>query len=264
MNRTIQRLVATGTTALLLAATVGAGAVLAAPASSDPTPAAPAAPAARAGADRCAAQWDAARDEPTVENLQAVGRCEIDRRLETLEKLQKAVDASRALTDAHETSLEGILASTTDGVTALRAEIDAATTEEALRGEIRRIFEDFRVYALVARQVWLVTADDTVVAAAARLTDVAGRLEAAIDAAEAAGRDVGDARSHLAAMTAAISAAQAAVGGDAAAVLALTPAGWNAGDAKPVLDAARSSITEARSSLRTAVREARAGFRDLR
>jgi hypothetical protein len=59
-------------------------------------------------------------------------------------------------------------------------------------------------------------------------------------------------------------AAARAVEGDAAEVLALTPAAWNAGDAKPVLDAARASVQEARESLRTAIREARAGFRDVR
>ena len=54
-------------------------------------------------------------------------------------------------------------------------------------------------------------------------------------------------------MIAAVDAAQAEVDGDAAAVLALTPAAWNAGAAKPVLEAARGSIAAARADLKTAM-----------
>ena len=261
MSRTLQRVLATGSAAVVLAASVGAGAALAAPASFDP---AAAAPPAVADADRCASAREAAREEPTVANLQAVGRCEIDRRLDTLAKLQKVVDASKALTDAHEAALDGILVSTTSGLTKLRAEIDATTTVEGLREAIRRIFEDFRVYVLVSRQVRLVVADDVVLAAANRAETAASRVEQAIKAAEAAGRDVAAARAHLAAMKAAIDGAKLAVEGDASAVLDLTPVAWNAGGAKPILDDARSSVAKARASLRTAVREARSALADLR
>lgn len=261
MNDTIQRLVATTTTALLLVATVGAGTVLATPA----VLAATVAPdPERASSGRCAAQWDAARGEPTVARLQAVGRCEIDRRLDTLEKLQQAVDTSKALTDAHEAALEAVIGSTRSGLTALRVEIDAATTVPALREDLRRIAEEFRVYVLVGRQVRLVIGDDTVAAAVTKAEASAARVRAAVDAAETAGKDVAASRAHLATMTKAIAAAAKAVEGDATAVLAQTPARWNAGDAKPVLDAARASIREARSSLRIALREGRSAMADLR
>jgi hypothetical protein len=105
-----------------------------------------------------------------------VGRCEIDRRLETLTKLQSVVDASTALADAHEAALDNILSSTSAGLRALRTEIDGDTTVEAVREDIRRIFEDFRVYALVARQVWLVKAADTVVVTVARFATTAENL----------------------------------------------------------------------------------------
>ena len=261
MNRTLQRVLATGTAAVVLAASVGAGATLAAPAPSDPTAAAP---PAVTGADRCASAREAAREEATVANLQAVGRCEIDRRLDTVAKLQKAVDGSKALTDAHEADLDGILASTMSGLTALRAEIVAATTEEALRAQIRRIFEDFRVYVLVSRQVRLVIGDDLVAAGVAKAEAGAERVEAAIKAAATAGKDTAASQAHLDAMRKAIEAAVVAVDGDAEDVLDETPARWNDDEAKPVLDAARASLKEARTQLKTAVREARSALADLR
>ena len=258
MNRTLQRLLAIAATGLVLAGTMGSGTALAAlPRAADPA-------AARAGVDRCAPLRVTARAEPTVANLQAVGRCEIDRRLETLANLQSVVDASTALTDAHEAALDAILSSTSSGLRALRTEIDGDTTVDALREDIRRIAEDFRVYALVARQVWLVKAADTVVVMAARFATTAERLEAAIDRAEAAGKDVGDARTHLATMIASVDKAESAVVGVASAVLDLTPAAWNAGDAAPVLRKARESLRDARVALREARKAARAVLADLR
>lgn len=259
MNRTFQRLLASAATGLILAGSLGAGTALAAP-----SPAAPDLAAAPAAVDRCAPLRVTARAEPTVANLQAVGRCEIDRRLETLANLQSVVDSSTALTDAHEAALDAILASTSSGLRALRAEIDGDTTVEALREDIRRIFEDFRVYALVARQVWLVKAADTVDATAAGFATTAERLEAAIDQAEAAGKDVKDARAHLATMIAKADEAEAKVDGVAAAVLPLTPAAWNTGDAAPVLRQARESVRDAGAALRQAMKAARALLADLR
>lgn len=252
---TLRRVAIVAATGLLAIATLGAGTALAAePRATDDLPAAA---DARLGIGRCAPLWLTARAEPTVENWKAVGLCEIDRRMETLANLQSVVDNSAVLTDAHERSLDEILGTTRDGLRALRAEIEADTTLEELRADIRSIFEDYRVYALVARQVWLVVGDDTVDKTAAGFATAADRLEAAIDAAEAAGKDVGDAREHLAVMVRHVEAAQAEVDGDAEAVLALTPADWNAGDAQPILREARQSIADARSNLRSALQAAR-------
>ncbi|MBI3744931.1 MAG: hypothetical protein HY264_00090, partial [Chloroflexi bacterium] len=123
---------------------------------------------------------------------------------------------------------------------------------------------DYRVYVLVARQVNLVRGDDRIGAAADRLTSATTRLTDAIAQAKANGKDVTVAQGHLDAMIAAIAKARGEVAGDADAVLAQTPAAWNAGTAKPILDAARDSISAARSDLRTALSEARATLAALR
>jgi hypothetical protein len=253
--RRLRRAFGVAATGLLLVATFGAGTALAAqPIAADDLPAAA---DARLGIGRCAPLWLTARADPSVENWKAVGLCEIDRRMETLANLQSAVDNSAVLTDAHERALDDILATTREGLRALRAEIEADTTLEELRADITAIFEDYRVYALVARQVWLVIGDDTVDVTADGFATATDRLEAAIDAAEAAGKDVGDAREHLAAMVRHVEAAKAEVDGDAEAVLALTPADWNDGDAQPILREARQSIGDARFNLRSALQEAR-------
>lgn len=245
-------------TGILLAAIVGVTPVLAAP---EPTAATGISRAGQAeelnSRIYCAREWSAARASATVRNLQKVGLCEIDRRLATIERLGNAANDARALTDAHEAALEAILDNSAAGLRALREEIEADTTVEELRADIKRIFEDFRIYALVVRQVGLVIATDVVDAAGAALADRAADLASLIAQAEANGKDVTRARAHLAAMEAAIAEALAGVDGVADEVLPLTPADWNAGTAGPVLRAAREAIAAARADLRTAKAEAR-------
>ncbi|MEO8468391.1 MAG: hypothetical protein ABI573_01845 [Chloroflexota bacterium] len=213
---------------------------------------------------RCRPDWQAAKDNRTLAKVQAVGFCEIDRRLVTIDRLQALVRGSDVLTDAHATALTRILDHSETGLKALRREIAADTTVASATEDVRRIFTEYRIYALVTRQVVLVRADDRVDAAVNRLTHASDRLAAAIARAVGNGKDVTVAQGHLDAMTAAIGDARAEVAGDATAVLAQTPATWNAGTAKPVLDAARASIGAARSDLRTAMAEARAVLAALR
>jgi hypothetical protein len=216
------------------------------------------------GITRCVAAWAAARGNRTVGTVKAVGDCEVDRRLDALDRLGSRVDNAAPLTDPHAASLNAILDGSTTGLKALRVEIDGDTTLAEVTADVRRVFTDYRVYALVSRQVVLVVADDRVDATADRLTQAGEQLDAAIEQAKANGKDVSDAQAHRAAMAAAIAAARGDVDGDAGAILGQTPATWNAGTAKPVLDAGRASISAARSDLRTALQEARATMAALR
>ena len=206
---------------------------------------------------RCAQAWRTAAAAPTVENYQAVGLCEIDRRMATIDRLENAIETSRALTDDHQAALVRILDNAAAGLRALRAEIEADTTLAELREDIHSIFEDFRIYVLVVRQVWLVIAADTVDVVGARLDETAADLAVLIERAEAGGQDVTEAKAHLAAMEAAIDEALAGVDGIAEEVLPPTPPDWNDGTAGPILRAARQAIADARADLRTAMAEAR-------
>jgi len=263
MNHTVTRF-AGPLTGLFLAAVVGASPVLAAPAPPSDTGATVGQSEELNARRYCAREWAEAKAHPTLENYQAVGSCEIDRRLETIERLRDLVRESEALTDSHAAALTRILDASASGLRALRTEIEGDTTVDAVKEDVRRISTDFRIYVLVVRQVVLVRADDRVEAAVVRLTAAAGRLSHAIETAASSGKDVTEAQAHLAAMKAAIDAAASDVAGDADAILALTPAAWNAGTAKPILDAARASIAAARTDLQTARTEARAVLAALR
>jgi hypothetical protein len=212
----------------------------------------------------CALQRLAAKASPSIQTLRAVGDCQIERRLDTITRLRTEVSGAPALTGEHKSALEAILDASKTGLLALRTKINADPDIATLRADNHAIFADYRIYALVSRQVRLVRGDDHVVAAAGRLTKGASTVQAAIAAAQSHGKDVTAATAKLTAMNGAISAALAEANGDAATVLSLTPAGWNAGTAKPVLDAARASIVAARGDLRTALADGLAAIAALK
>lgn len=235
-----------------------------APAMASSAPSAPAAaPAGATASLMCATQWIAVKQSRSVATVQAAGDCEVARRLTTIANLKSKVASSKALTSSDQSALTAILDSSHDGLVAQQGKIDGDTTLAAVAADVHAVFTDYRVYALVARQVALVSADDLVAAASNRLDTVAGDISKAIDAGQAAGKDESAAAGHLAAMQSAVDAASSAVDGQAAKVLALTPAQWNAGSAGPVLAADRGAVVTARSDLATATREARAAIAAL-
>ena len=237
-----------------------AGSVLAAPAGA-PSPGAATADAAAAP---CAAQRHAVRQDPSVTNLKGLGDCEIARRFATLDRLQGAVIAAPFLTASDRQALLDRIASTRTGLGSLKSEVDGDTTVEQLKVDLPRIATDFRVYLLLAPQVNLVRGADAATAAAARLGQEAQRLQQLIDFARSRGKDVAAAQAALVAMQHDLANAGAQLSGLSAKLLALTPADWNDGSAKPVLDAARSAERSAHAELLSARRDAQAVIAALR
>ncbi len=221
-----------------------------------PVPSATEVPAA-GSARPCAGDYAAAKDNG-VGNLRKLGDCEIDRRLDTITKLTSKVTNNAALTDGDRSALLAQLSDDTTGLTALRAKIDAETDATALRADIKSIVTDYRIYLLVVPKVAEVIAADTELAAVNRFGTVDTKLQARIDAAKAAGKDVTTAQADLDAMNGDVAQVGPLVQGIPAAVLPLTPAQYNAGTAKPILVSSRTSLQSGRSLLRNARADAKA------
>jgi hypothetical protein len=211
-----------------------------------------------AGKDICATQAAALKAGATVDTLRAFGDCEINRRFTTLTALSSKVTGSKVLTSSDAAALQAEISSTTSGLTSLKATIDAETNAAALKADIVKIAADYRVYLLVVRQVNLVNGADGVAAAQAKFATVNTTLTARIAAATAAGKDTTAAQADLNAMNASVTAAAALAGPLPAALLALTPAQYNAGTAGPVMDNAKTALGQARDDLKSAVASAKA------
>ncbi len=178
-------------------------------------------------------------------------RClaEIARRQATLVGLESTIAGSAVLTDAHQASLQGIVDGTQGGLDGLAAQIGAGTTAADVRGLCEKVATDHRVFLVVVPQVHLTIGADQTVAAGAATDAAVAQLDAAIAAAAGAGIDVTEAQGHRDAAVAAADDAEAATAGTADAVLAVTPASYNAGPGKTTLDDARADLRSARTDL---------------
>jgi len=221
-----------------------------------PSPLVPEASAA-AGARQCLTETSAARDN-SIGSLRRLGDCEIDRRLDTITKLDARVANVPGLAAADRATLKAQLAADTSGLTALRAQIDGETNVDALHADLRKIVTDFRIYLLMAPKAADVIAADNELAAVARFGTLNTKLQARIDAAHAAGKDVTQAQSDLDAMNAKGVQVAPLVHGVPAALLPLTPAQYNGGTAAPILASSRTSLQTGRGLLAGARADARA------
>src|SRR5512142_2578029 len=75
------------------------------------------------GTRPCATEAQAARANPSVATLRALGDCEIARRMTTLDKLTAAVSNAKALSGADAAALNTQISSTRSGLTALKVTI---------------------------------------------------------------------------------------------------------------------------------------------
>jgi hypothetical protein len=229
----------------LAAAAVGVGLVIAAPATAW---AGPRRPVSTAPTTSSASLSDSTRRD--IEVVRAKCLAAIDVRLPSLSAAKAAVAVNQHVTDDHQAALTSNIDETTARLQTLADAIKADSDLATLRDHCRSIFEDNRVFALVLPRTRLVVGADTATDAGAKLRDVAGKLSAAIDKAEAAGRDVTQAKVDLDAMKAAIASGVAAAGTIPGAVLGLTPADWNGNH--DVLTPARQSLRVARADLKVA------------
>lgn len=256
-GRTTRILVALAGVGLVLAATVGSAAA------ASPAPRA-AASGAPSGEHRfCVAEWAAAAANRSVETLRAVGDCEVDRRITTLNELDARVAGSAILTPDHANQLRHSGPNPVNydaekaGLTALKAKIDGETDIAELRLDIEAIAKDYRVYLLVVPKTHLVTAADAGDKAVDKLGEVATRLEEAIAKAAGQGKDVTQANALLADLKAKAAQADALIAPIAGSVMPISAADFNAGPGKTAIDNARESARQARDLLKGAREDAR-------
>jgi len=179
----------------------------------------------------------------------------IQGRLATLRALALAVQDSKYLTSAEQSTLSTQISSDLSGLTALQTKASAETTVAAVHTDETAMVDDYRVYLLMAPQVRLTEA-------LAAETDAASTLQKAYVAlsdllAKQSGGGTSEQKSELADLQSQIIAAQAAIGNEVAAVLAIQP-GPDANSIETALAPARSAVKTAHADLLKARDDAKA------
>jgi hypothetical protein len=187
----------------------------------------------------------------------------IDLRLAALRRYGAAVNYARHLTDAHEATLDALIAEDAAGLIALRRKVAGETTLAALRADAASMVNDYRIFILVRPKVRLTIAGDAEQAVIRRLTAAHSTLTDLVARAKAAGKDTAGAEQDLADMQAALDRAERAIAGQVETLLAIEP-GPDGDAIKAKVAAVRRALGTGRAHLRTALAEAHAVRRFLR
>lgn len=120
------------------------------------------------------------------------GNLRIDRRLDALTKLNDRIatqaDKGRITAD-QKAALQGDVANNQSGLTALRAKLDAETDATAARADVKTIYTQFRIYAVVLPRDYHQIALDIMVNLQAKLAGLEPKLQDAINNAPADKKD---------------------------------------------------------------------------
>ncbi len=173
---------------------------------------------------------------------------QIERRLGTIDRLTGKVTSARFVTDDHEASLLRDYAAAIAILIAGLDSVAAVETMEELREVAPAIFEDTLVYALLSPKTHAVVASDAVVGVSDHFTEIAARLQDALDRLAEAGIDIADAQADLDVAVDLVAEAEAAGGGVAETVIGLQPGN----EYKEPLAEARATLRRTKSLLRDA------------
>jgi hypothetical protein len=195
-----------------------------------------------------------AADNGNLGKAQKVVTDGIDKRLATLQDLQTRLSAAKDVTDADRATLSALLTGDASGLTALKTKVGGETTVEAVRADGKSMVDDYRVYLLVAPKVHLARALDAETAAVARLQKIHDALADKLAKNPAVDTDAN--KELLADLESQVKAAQSAIDGKSAALLALKPGP----DGKAIIasvHAIHDPAKAAREDLRKAVADAK-------
>jgi ATP-dependent protease HslVU (ClpYQ) ATPase subunit len=170
------------------------------------------------------------------------GDQEIDRRLASLGKLSTKINAATKLTTSDKTSLTTQVNSEVNGLTNLKIKIDADTDLATTKTDVQSIFDEYRVYALIVPKVALVKVADDQQTTEAKLNALATKLQTALTAKKAAGKDVTSLQTQLTDMTTRTTSATAISTTIEASVINLQPSDYNSNHIVLSGDAAQLKI----------------------
>lgn len=189
---------------------------------------------------------DKAEERTSTAPTRAVA--EIDRRIESLTKLQIRVQAMVRVSDATKASLKATIDEQIDLLTDLKTTIQNTTDEAALKAAIASITKSYRVYMLVMPQIQMLAASDRITTTADLMTTLNGKLDTRIAEAKTAGKDVGTLEAASADMKTQIAEAKA----NASAVITLTTNLKPDNGDKALMESNKKALTDARAKIKAA------------
>lgn len=115
---------------------------------------------------------------------------EIDRRIDSLQKLEARVDAMKRVSANNKTQIKATVDAQIKTLADLKVKIQGDTDEATLKADIASITKSYRVYMLVMPQLTVLAAADRIEATVDVMTEFGTKLQTRISDAKSAGKDV--------------------------------------------------------------------------
>lgn len=187
------------------------------------------------------------------------GDTRITERQEALTKLSSAISdraEDKHITSDQANSLRADVSANQSGLGALKAKLDAETTASAARQDVKDMYEQFRIYAVVLPRDYRTLELDIEINVRQKLKDLEPKLQSAIDSAPSSIKDqlttlYGDYVTQVSNAEGQIDAAQGELP-------QLTPANFNTN-----LTGYKTALTNLRSDVRTGAQDLHQAAKDL-
>lgn len=193
-----------------------------------------------------------------IANMKDKANQEIDRRLNSLNKLINRIQAMKKITEADKTSLISLAQDQITNLTALKDKINTDSDLNTLKTDVGSITTQYRIYMLFIPRIHILAASDKLLEIADDINQIVPKLQSRIQAAEQAGKDVSAAQTTLADLQVKLADMQSQVKSAQELVTSLTPDQGNktkTASNKTALQNALKKLQAARQDLRTAVQD---------
>jgi hypothetical protein len=197
----------------------------------------------------------AASQQADLLNIKSKGDQAIERRIATLDNLTTKINAATKLTVSVKSNLIDEVSSTNSGLTSLKAQLNSETTISAAIVDAKNIYSEYRVYALVAPRVGLISIANDQQVAQGKLDALAQKLQTSITAEQKAGKNVATIQGQLSNMQTKTSAAQTISDNAESSLVTLQPSDYNTNHA--ILSGYNAQLKNAHSDDQTAIADAK-------
>jgi hypothetical protein len=204
---------------------------------------------------RVAKNKTAGNGQKLMAQIQEKSNKEIDRRLESLDKLSTRVESMKKITEEEKNAVIAQLKIQIGALSALKAKIATATSTASTLEYEKKITNEHRIYALVIPRGYINASVDRINNMALKLEGLSAKLSAKIVAAKSAGNDVSKLLENSTALNAKIAEAKAKANAAKNSVAGLVPDNGDVVKAQAnrnALIAARTAIKDAGKDLNSA------------
>ncbi len=184
----------------------------------------------------------------------------ITKRITSLNNLNARVQEMKNVSSTEKTNITNAVQTNSSGLTSLEAKINADTDVTTARADAKTITANYRIYALVMPQGYILAASDRIDTISSMMTALSTKLQTRINTDLSAGKNVATLQSALADISAKVTDAQTQGSSAQSGVINLTPDQGNT----TIIASNKAALVAARANIKTATSDFQVARQDIK